>query len=116
MPFLGLGPGADWLRYIETTANPEVIIGSDRFIVARRVLDEQEAARVITGYELAAAPAVIDRRQRQQPPCLIGVVRPLRQLPQLRRVVIPRTPIAAAMANPHSFATVNHFRASLGTR
>jgi hypothetical protein len=58
-----LGPGADWLRYIETTANPEVIIGSDRFIVARRVLDEQEAARVITGYELAAAPAVIDRRR-----------------------------------------------------
>jgi hypothetical protein len=45
------GPGADWLRNIETTPNPEVVIGSQRFVAAHRVLDEEEAVRVITGYE-----------------------------------------------------------------
>jgi deazaflavin-dependent oxidoreductase (nitroreductase family) len=45
------GPAADWLRNVETTPNLEVVIGSQRFIAAYRVLDEQEAGRVITGYE-----------------------------------------------------------------
>jgi deazaflavin-dependent oxidoreductase (nitroreductase family) len=45
------GRAADWLRNIEATPNPEVIIGSRRFIAAYRILDEEEAVRVITGYE-----------------------------------------------------------------
>jgi len=45
------GPAADWLRNVETTPNPEVVIGSQRFIAAHRVLDQEEAVRVITGYE-----------------------------------------------------------------
>jgi len=45
------GPNADWLRNIETTPNPEVVIGSQSFIAAHRFLDEEEAVRVVTGYE-----------------------------------------------------------------
>ena len=45
------GPAADWLRNVETTPNPEVVIGSQRFIAAYRILDEEEAVRVIAGYE-----------------------------------------------------------------
>jgi hypothetical protein len=45
------GPDADWLRNIEATPTPEVIIGSQRFIAVHRVLDEDEAGSVITGYE-----------------------------------------------------------------
>ena len=36
------GPSADWLRNIETTPNLVVVIGSQRFIAAHRVLDEEE--------------------------------------------------------------------------
>ena len=45
------GRDADWLRNIETTPGPEVVIGAQRFIAAHRFLDEEEAVRVITGYE-----------------------------------------------------------------
>ena len=45
------GPVADWLRNVETIPNPEVVIGSQRFIAAYRVLDEEEAVGVITRYE-----------------------------------------------------------------
>ena len=45
------GPGANWLRNIEATPNPEVIIGSRRFIAAHRVLREEEAIGVMTAYE-----------------------------------------------------------------
>jgi deazaflavin-dependent oxidoreductase (nitroreductase family) len=45
------GHNADWLRNIETILGPEVVIGSQRFIAAHRFLDEEEAVRVITGYE-----------------------------------------------------------------
>jgi deazaflavin-dependent oxidoreductase (nitroreductase family) len=45
------GPDADWLRNIKATPNPEVIIGSQRFIAVHRVLEEDEAVSVITGYE-----------------------------------------------------------------
>ena len=45
------GRNADWLRNIEATPNPEVVIGSQRFIAAHRFLDEQEAVQVIAGYE-----------------------------------------------------------------
>jgi deazaflavin-dependent oxidoreductase (nitroreductase family) len=45
------GRNADWLRNIEATPGPEVVIGSQRFTAAHRFLDEEEAVRVITGYE-----------------------------------------------------------------
>lgn len=45
------GPNADWLRNIETTPNPQIVIGSQSFIAAHRILDKEEAVRVVTGYE-----------------------------------------------------------------
>jgi deazaflavin-dependent oxidoreductase (nitroreductase family) len=45
------GRNADWLRNIEATPGTEVVIGSQHFVAARRFLDEEEAIRVITGYE-----------------------------------------------------------------
>ena len=45
------GHDADWFRNIEATPNSEVIIGSQRFIAVHRVLNEDEAVSVITGYE-----------------------------------------------------------------
>jgi deazaflavin-dependent oxidoreductase (nitroreductase family) len=45
------GPNADWLRNLAATAAPEVVIGSQRFTAAYRLLDEQEAAGVIADYE-----------------------------------------------------------------
>jgi len=45
------GRDADWLRNIEATSAPQVVIGSQRFVAAHRFLDEEEAMRVITGYE-----------------------------------------------------------------
>ncbi|HEX3413706.1 MAG TPA: nitroreductase family deazaflavin-dependent oxidoreductase [Stellaceae bacterium] len=45
------GRNADWLRNIEATPGPEVVIGSHHFVAAHRFLDEEEAIRVITGYE-----------------------------------------------------------------
>jgi len=45
------GRTADWLRNIETSPNPEVAIGSQRFIAAYRVLDKEEAVTAIAGYE-----------------------------------------------------------------
>ena len=37
--------------YIETSPDPEVVIGSQPFFSTYRVLDEADAVRVITGYE-----------------------------------------------------------------
>jgi hypothetical protein len=45
------GRNADWLRNIETTPGPEVVIGSQHFIAAHRFLDTEEAIRVIANYE-----------------------------------------------------------------
>ena len=45
------GRNADWLRNIKATPSPEVVIGSQHFVAAHRFLDEEEAIRVITGYE-----------------------------------------------------------------
>jgi deazaflavin-dependent oxidoreductase (nitroreductase family) len=45
------GRNADWLRNIEATPDPEVVIGSQHFAATHRFLDEEEAIRVITGYE-----------------------------------------------------------------
>lgn len=45
------GRNADWLRNIEAMPGAEVVIGSQQFVAAHRFLDEEEATRVITGYE-----------------------------------------------------------------
>jgi deazaflavin-dependent oxidoreductase (nitroreductase family) len=45
------GRNADWLRNIETTTGPEVVIGSQHFIAAHRFLDAEEAISVIASYE-----------------------------------------------------------------
>ena len=45
------GRNADWLRNIEASPGPEVVIGSQHFAATHRFLDEEEAIRVITGYE-----------------------------------------------------------------
>jgi deazaflavin-dependent oxidoreductase (nitroreductase family) len=45
------GRDARWLRNIEATPDPEVVIGSLHFIAICRVLREEEAARVLGGYE-----------------------------------------------------------------
>jgi deazaflavin-dependent oxidoreductase (nitroreductase family) len=45
------GREADWLRNIEASPGTEVVIGSQHFIATYRFLDEQEAVRVIAGYE-----------------------------------------------------------------
>jgi deazaflavin-dependent oxidoreductase (nitroreductase family) len=45
------GRNADWLRNIEATPCAEVVIGSQHFVAAHRFLDEEEAMRVLIGYE-----------------------------------------------------------------
>ena len=45
------GPNADWLRNIEATPGLEVVIGSPRLRANHRLLDREEAVRVIEGYE-----------------------------------------------------------------
>ncbi len=62
---------------------------------------------------LGSRPAIVDRRQRQQAPRLIGILRPLRQLAQSRGVVIPSNPNRSSHGKPPTFATVNHIRLAL---
>jgi deazaflavin-dependent oxidoreductase (nitroreductase family) len=45
------GRNADWLRNIEATRRPGIVIGSQRFAAEHRFLGEEEAVRVIAGYE-----------------------------------------------------------------
>ena len=45
------GRNADWLRNIEVTPNPEVIIGRQQFVAAYRLLDIEEAISVVERYE-----------------------------------------------------------------
>jgi deazaflavin-dependent oxidoreductase (nitroreductase family) len=45
------GKKADWLRNIEATPNPVVILDSRRFCAIYRVLGDDEAAGVLAGYE-----------------------------------------------------------------
>ena len=57
----GFGPDANWLRNIQASPIFEVAIGSQRFSAAYRILGEDEAIGVITGYERRhwlAAPIV----------------------------------------------------------
>jgi hypothetical protein len=45
------GRNADWLRNIEVTPTPEVLIGRQRFVATYRVLDVEEAISVAERYE-----------------------------------------------------------------
>jgi deazaflavin-dependent oxidoreductase (nitroreductase family) len=47
----GFGPNADWLRNLETTADPEITVGSRRFRAIHRRLGEAEAVEVLARYE-----------------------------------------------------------------
>ena len=45
------GREADWLRNIEASPHPEVIIGSQHFTATYRVVGEDEAVSVSAGYQ-----------------------------------------------------------------
>ncbi len=47
----GFGPDSDWLRNIAATPGEEVTVGLRHFIASHRFLGEEEAAKVIEGYE-----------------------------------------------------------------
>jgi deazaflavin-dependent oxidoreductase (nitroreductase family) len=47
----GFGPNCDWVRNIEANPGEEVTVGSERFVASHRHLGEDEAVRVIEGYE-----------------------------------------------------------------
>jgi deazaflavin-dependent oxidoreductase (nitroreductase family) len=47
----GFGPNADWLRNIEATPGPEIVVGSKRFLAVHRILNTEEAMKVIEDYE-----------------------------------------------------------------
>lgn len=47
----GLGATADWYRNIRARPPVEVVVGTDRFPATHRVLGEDEAVAVFTGYE-----------------------------------------------------------------
>lgn len=47
----GFGPDSDWIRNIEATPSVEVTVGSRHFMASHRFLGEEEAAKVIQGYE-----------------------------------------------------------------
>jgi deazaflavin-dependent oxidoreductase (nitroreductase family) len=55
------GRNADWFRNIEAGPDPEVAVGSRRFTASWRLLDKEDAIKVIAGYERRnrfAAPIV----------------------------------------------------------
>jgi deazaflavin-dependent oxidoreductase (nitroreductase family) len=45
------GSSADWLRNIEATPHPVVVLGSQRFTAVHRRLEASEAERVLADYE-----------------------------------------------------------------
>jgi deazaflavin-dependent oxidoreductase (nitroreductase family) len=47
----GFGADSDWVRNIEATPHEEVTVGSLHFVASHRLLGEEEAKRVIQGYE-----------------------------------------------------------------
>jgi hypothetical protein len=47
----GFGRESDWVRNIEAKSGEEVTVGSQHFVAAHRFLGEDEAKRVIEGYE-----------------------------------------------------------------
>jgi deazaflavin-dependent oxidoreductase (nitroreductase family) len=47
----GFGPDCDWVRNIEAKPGEEVVVGSRHFVACHRFLGEEEAMKVIQGYE-----------------------------------------------------------------
>jgi deazaflavin-dependent oxidoreductase (nitroreductase family) len=47
----GFGRHPDWLRNIEATRGEEVVTGRDHFVATHRILDAEEAVRVVARYE-----------------------------------------------------------------
>jgi deazaflavin-dependent oxidoreductase (nitroreductase family) len=47
----GFGRGSDWLRNIEASGGEEVDVGRRHFVACHRFLEEEEAVRVLAGYE-----------------------------------------------------------------
>jgi deazaflavin-dependent oxidoreductase (nitroreductase family) len=47
----GFGPDCDWVRNIEAKPGEEVVVGSRHFVASHRFLGEEEAMKVIQGYE-----------------------------------------------------------------
>ncbi len=47
----GFGPDSDWVRNIEAKPGEEVTVGWQHFVASHRFLGEEEAMRVIRGYE-----------------------------------------------------------------
>ena len=47
----GFGPECDWVRNIEARPGEEVTVGSQHFVAVHRHLSEDEAVKVIQGYE-----------------------------------------------------------------
>jgi deazaflavin-dependent oxidoreductase (nitroreductase family) len=57
----GWGHGAGWLRNIEATHSAEIAIGTRRFVATHRLLDADDAIRVVADYERRnrfAAPVI----------------------------------------------------------
>lgn len=47
----GFGRDSDWVRNIEAKPNEEVVVGSQHFAASHRFLGEEEAMKVMRGYE-----------------------------------------------------------------
>ncbi|MFZ3341966.1 MAG: nitroreductase family deazaflavin-dependent oxidoreductase [Terriglobales bacterium] len=47
----GFGRESDWVRNIEVKPGEEVTVGSQHFVASHRFLGEEEATKVIQGYE-----------------------------------------------------------------
>ena len=91
------GRNADWLRNIEATPRPEVVIGSQHFVAAHRFLDEEEAMRVLTGYERRKLVHRTDHSRGVEPPSRLAVRRLNERSPAARRATTAyRVPYAAS--------------------
>jgi hypothetical protein len=47
----GFGHDADWLRNIESSPSPEIVVGAQHFVASYRFLGEDEAIKVVRSYE-----------------------------------------------------------------
>jgi len=90
----GFGRGSDWLRNIEARGGEEVEVGGRHFAAGHRLLGEEEAARVLEGYE---------RRNRFMAPVVRAVLSRLvgwtyRGGEEERRRVVRELPLVAFRA------------------
>jgi hypothetical protein len=95
------GRNADWLRNIEATQGPEVVIGSQSFVAAHRFLAEEEALSAVTGYEHRDWFYCADHPLGAVPPARLAIQRLDERSPPIRRT-------AAADRVPSAFVTGAH--------